>query len=160
MNKFDAARILNLSGELNPKATKLAYRKACFKYHPDRNPGGEEMMKAVNLAFEVLKDFEGNLDQSATDYPDQMMQALNLVTSLIGLDIEVCGSWIWVGGNTKQHKAQLKEAGFWWAKKKLKWYFRPEDYRSSSRGSCSMEDIREIHGQVIIPTKGKSLLEG
>ena len=43
-----------LSGELTEKDIKAAYRKAALKYHPDRNPLGAELMKAVNAAFDVL----------------------------------------------------------------------------------------------------------
>ena len=160
MNIYDAAKILGLTGNLNPEDTKAAYRAACKKYHPDINPVGEEMMKIINQAFDALKDYTGEMRSEQTDYGDLLNDALNAISGLPALVIEICGSWVWVTGETREHKDTLKESGFKWAAKKKAWYFRPEDYRSSSRGSCSMEDIREIHGQVIIPTKGKSLLEG
>lgn len=31
----------------------------------------------------------------------------------LNLSIEVCGSWIWVSGDTKPHAKLLKELGFW-----------------------------------------------
>ncbi len=39
------------------------------------------------------------------------------------MEIEICGLWVWVGGETKKHKSALKAAGYKWAMKKLKWYF-------------------------------------
>ena len=148
MNNLDAAKILNLSGELNPTTIKAAYRKACSLYHPDRNPHGKEMMQAVNSAYEVLKDFSGKLDNEGDDsnYCEALSGALSSIFGLAGLDIEVCGSWVWVSGETKSHKSALKEAGFKWAPKKKRWYFRPEGERTSSRGKYSMDDIRERHG--------------
>ena len=44
-----------------PRKTASTYRAADLKYHPDKNPAGAEMMKLINAAFEVLKDFEGEL---------------------------------------------------------------------------------------------------
>ena len=32
-----------------------------------------------------------------------------------GLEIEICGLWMWVGGETKKHKDALKDAGYKWA---------------------------------------------
>ncbi|WP_024771658.1 hypothetical protein [Aquimarina macrocephali] len=46
----------------------------------------------------------------------------------------------------KIHKELLKDSGFWWASKKKAWYFRPEEYRSSSRGKKSLNDIRTKYG--------------
>jgi curved DNA-binding protein CbpA len=40
-----------VSGEI-----RKAYRKLAFQYHPDRNPGNEEMMKEINEAYAVLSD--------------------------------------------------------------------------------------------------------
>ncbi|PAV05376.1 molecular chaperone DnaJ [Arsenophonus sp. ENCA] len=54
MNIQEALNIFNLSGELTEKNIKTTYKKLALKYHPDRNPLGNELMKAVNNAFDFL----------------------------------------------------------------------------------------------------------
>ena len=151
MKLTDAAHLLNLSGSITPEDVKRAYRRAAQKYHPDLNPAGAEMMKLINAAYDELKENGGNLDaemlnEKGAGYPEAVNEALNAIIGLPGLDIEICGAWVWVFGDTKTHKAVLKEAGFKWAPKKKRWYFRPEDWASSSRGSVSMDDIRGKYG--------------
>ena len=148
MKQGDAANILGLSSSITPEAVKEAYREAAKRYHPDHNPAGGEMMKLINEAYAVLKDFSGDTEtnESAGDYPEALNTALNAIINLTGLEIEVCGAWAWVSGCTYDHKKQLKTAGFTYASKKKRWYFRPEDWRSSSRGSYSMEEIRSRYG--------------
>lgn len=153
MNKFEAVKILNLSGEINQAAIKLAYRKACSKYHPDHNPAGLEMMKLVNVAYDVLCKEEDFSFTNNTNYDSKLNDAINAVINMEGINIEICGIWIWLSGNTKQFKEELKKAGYKWAAKKLQWYFRPEDYKSSNRKVLSMDEIREKHGSKIIPTE-------
>ena len=36
MKISDAAKLLGLTGEINPKIVKKAYLNACNKYHPDK----------------------------------------------------------------------------------------------------------------------------
>jgi hypothetical protein len=79
--------------------------------------------------------------------------AINAVIDLDGLEIEVCSSWVWVTGNTKDHKPAIKDAGYWWAKKKLAWYFRPSDYNSKGRGKFTMDDIRNKYGNEAVANK-------
>lgn len=147
MNIYDAAKILRLSGHIDPTQTKTAYRAACKKYHPDINPAGDDMMTVINAAFEALKDYQGEIkEQDAKDYGDKLNEALNAVLGLSGLIVEVCGAWVWITGETRMHKDALKAVGFRWASKKKAWYFRPEEYRSFSRGNSSLEDIREKYG--------------
>ena len=38
------------------------YRQAALKFHPDRNPAGAEMMKIINAAYDVLKDYAGEIE--------------------------------------------------------------------------------------------------
>ena len=56
MNIQEALNVFGLSGELTEKDIKAAYKKAALKYHPDRNPLGAELMKAVNAAFDTHKE--------------------------------------------------------------------------------------------------------
>ena len=53
MNTRDAAKILGLSGEVTPDLVTAAYRRAAMRYHPDRNPAGEEMMKAIDTGESI-----------------------------------------------------------------------------------------------------------
>ena len=145
---------------------KTMYRKACSKYHPDRNAAGLEMMKLINLAFESLGNFinGGEFDYSVNEdassmnknMSDEMNMALNAVIGL-GLTIEICGSWIWVSGDTKPHRELLKEAGYRFAPKKLMWSFCGGK-RTSSRGKYSMDDIRVRHGSVYVKGSEKKYI--
>ena len=147
VNKKDAFKILGLSGEINPDIIKQAYRRASMKYHPDRNPSGKEMMQLVNMAYQAIKNFVGDAEISinASQYGETLSQALNEIIGL-GLNIEICGAWAWVSGNTKPHKETLKKTGFKWAAKKCRWFYRPADYKSCSRGHWSMAKIRGVYG--------------
>lgn len=147
MNSFDACKVLNITGEYNPDIVKLAYRKACKQYHPDRNPAGLEMMKLVNQAYDALKNESGDsvVTVDSKDYGSEICNALNAIIDL-GLTIELCGAWAWISGDTKPHKEILKSNGFRWASKKKLWYFRPADARVFSTGKKSMSEIREKYG--------------
>jgi len=152
MKHSDAAKILGITGDLTPDIIKQAYRRACSKYHPDRNPAGNEMMQAVNLAYEALQDFTGTIDAGETGYDERFNHVLNELLKMVGVNIEVCGAWIWVTGNTKPYKDTLGKngLGFFWASKKQAWYFRPDDWKSASRGGWSLDTIREKHGSRVI----------
>lgn len=141
-------------------AFKHAYKKACSKFHPDRNPAGLEIMKMINIAYEALKAYDGKATVSgeAAQYGDEMAKALNSISGL-GLFIEICSAWVWVSGNTKDHKDVLKSSGFKWAAKKLCWYFKPSDAkRSRSFGQYSMDIIRAKYGSVTVKDSGQKKL--
>jgi hypothetical protein len=60
------------------------------------------MMKIINAAYDALKDYDGEIpagdDADTQDYPQAVNDALNAVIDLEGLEIEICGAWVWVGG--------------------------------------------------------------
>ena len=146
----DALNILNPEA-FTHEAVMLAYRRAAMKYHPDRG-GSLQMMQAVNEALETLQaaldqgqTFEPNETQS--DYGDELNAAIRAIIDLPGIVIEICGSWVWVSGDTRPHKDVIKAAGFKWAPKKAMWHFRPAEYKSHfSRGRMDMDDIRNKYG--------------
>lgn len=161
MKYQDALEILGVIGEYTPDTIKAAYRKACSMYHPDRNPAGLEMMKLVNQAYDELKDSSGiaqEKDESdISSYGEDIFNALSKIIHL-GFDIEICGAWAWLHGDTKPHKELLKECGFKWAPAKKMWYFRPSDYKSYGRGKFSMNEIRMTHGSQKVRAKDRTKL--
>lgn len=160
MKQSDAAKILGIDGDLTPEIIKRAYREQCMKFHPDRNPAGLEMMKSINEAYETLKDFTGNISAGAQNYDQSLHDAIAFALNLGGVNVEVCGAWVWLSGDTKTHSQTLSKARFndnryWFAPKKKMWYFRPEDYKSHNRGTWSMDEIRDQHGSVEIRGEGR-----
>jgi molecular chaperone DnaJ len=59
--KRDYYDVLEISRDSSPEQIKSAYRKAAFKYHPDKNPGdkqAEERFKEASEAYAILSDAE------------------------------------------------------------------------------------------------------
>lgn len=101
---------------VNIQEVKSTYRTLALENHPDRG---------------------GNVE---------VMAVINALIGIKGIEIELCGTWLWISGETKKNRLAIKNAGCHWAKKKLMWYWRPEEYRCRSRKSCSMDYIREKYG--------------
>src|SRR5208283_3830539 len=56
MNPKDYYKDLGVLENSSTEEIKKAYRNLAFRFHPDRNPGKEEMMKVINEAYAVLSD--------------------------------------------------------------------------------------------------------
>lgn len=136
---------------------KNLYKKLARELHPDCNPGRDttadfqEMQRQFDKAFERLKNFHYNKDgvkyeKETTETPEQYKDIINALLRCSGLVIELCGSWLWVTGNTKEHKDQLKELHFRWSQNKAAWYFHFEPYKKRTKGTCDMDKIRSMYG--------------
>jgi curved DNA-binding protein CbpA len=154
MNINDALNLLSLPSTATQAEIKKAFKAASLKFHPDRNPAGAQMMIAINAAYDTLKNLGDSVkahnDFKQTNYAEELNEVLNSLLVLEGLILEVCGNWIWISGDTKQHAKRLgrKEGGLgcFYASKKKKWYFRPDEYKSRSRKSTDMNEIRAKYG--------------
>ena len=60
-----------------------------------------------------------------------------------GITVEKIGKWIWVSGETKQLKDELKANKFRWAIKKQCWYYHEDTYRRYGKREFTIEEIRE-----------------
>lgn len=165
MNINDAMNILNLTGTVTQKEIKLAYKKASLAFHPDRNPAGAEMMKVINDAYNSLKDLDGevtNTDENSSNYGEVLNEKLNAFFNLDleGVNVEICGNWIWLTGNTKPYSKLLGKdgIGFFYASKKKAWYYRPADYKSFNRKEMSLDEIRANHGSSTVKQRSRKIL--
>jgi|TARA_R110002167_G_scaffold184717_1_gene385186 curved DNA-binding protein CbpA len=157
MTNNEALIILGLTGTVSAKDIKLAYKRKAKQFHPDKNPAGAEMMKIINAAYAMVKNLGSATvedDSDLSSYPEELAEAINAILGAEGLNIEVCGLWVWVSGETAAHKTILKASGFKWAAKKKMWFFRPPQAMSKNRSgqTWSMDKIRSSYGS----DKGKS----
>ena len=128
---------------------KKEYKKLAFANHPDRN-GDLEVMKAINVEYEEalnnLKMNGSKADKESTEVASEFIEIINNIINLEGLVIEIVGNWIWITGNTKEHKEVLKANGFYYASKKKAWYLKPNDYVAKSRKHYSLDEIKSKYG--------------
>ena len=109
----DAAKTLGLSGAITPKIVKAARNKMAAQYHPDvAGKAGETMMKLINLAFEALKDFEGeiNVAEDQSDYAAEVMERVEAIIHIPEIRVLLVGAWIWIHGTQQSSvSARSKE---------------------------------------------------
>ncbi len=137
---------------------KSRYYELVKHYHPDKPENGtaeQDILKTVNheyeIAFKIFKnthqDSKGNTYTKETDeIPDQFKEIINKVIRLENVFVEVCGSWIWLTGNTKPYKDYLKENGFKWSSKKFAWHWHTGEFKKWSKSECSLDEIRVKYG--------------
>ena len=131
---------------------KKEYRRLVMIHHPDRG-GDTATMAAINTEyeslFETLKAKHNTYadDQhQTTETPEEFRHIVEILLNMDGLVVELCGSWLWISGETMKHKDELKRAGCRWASKKKMWYWRAEEYATSGHKSATMEHIRSKYG--------------
>jgi hypothetical protein len=131
---------------------KKRYKELALKFHPDREGGDTATMQDINNEYKYFCDhpsfsFKHEGDKADLNiYPDVISKIINLK----GIIIELIGAWLWVSGETKQHRTILKEAGFWFAPKKQMWYFRPEKLKSNTHKPLDIHAIRSKYGSDVI----------
>ena len=141
------------------KEIKARYKELAKAHHPDKG-GCADTMKEINNQYElVMRGFYQSAGKSTFEIDELlindalMREKLNLILMIEGLTIELCGSWIWVTGDTKSCKDRLKELGFFWAAKKIAWYWRSDERKCRNRQGMSLEYIREKWGSQAITRK-------
>lgn len=135
---------------------KRRYKELAMRHHPDRG-GDTATMQEINNEYESICknprfDFAKQSQQKQEDflrYPD----IINQVIALEGIIIELIGDWLWLSGNTYPHRAQLKQIGFYFAPKKVMWYYRPPEYKSANHSPKTIEYIRAKYGSDAIGLK-------
>src|ERR1035437_5730584 len=100
---------------LSIEDVKAMYKQLAKENHPDCG-GDTATMQAINseYAYACAKLLKGeNLSSEETDegirLSEEYRAVIEQLMPLAGILIEVVGNWIWVTGDTKPVKQQLKE---------------------------------------------------
>lgn len=141
---------------------KRQYHRLANRYHPDRTGGSDEAMKRINAEWDYLKAHNYNIHEARDgstytkedqwrpdDVTERFAELIDVLMGLEGVGIEVCGSFVWLSGNTYAYRDQIRGLGFKWSRRKRRWYAAPSGWRPSHT-SWSMERIRAVHGSQVV----------
>ena len=160
----------NLKNIESRQDIRKQYLKLAKNYHPDVNktPEAEAIMKQVNAEFEFLEahwtqyvnknKFEQTKQEKFINL-DKFRQALNPIIALQGLNIEICGSWIWCTGMTYPYADIFRKAGYFWSKPKKAWYYNGQAVKMHCKGHYTLGQIRDIHGSFKVETEERKLIK-
>jgi len=131
---------------------KSLYKQLAKTHHPDCG-GDTAIMQEINAEYDIacrtiLNDHynlsEDEINKEA-DISERYRQVIGKLIILPEIAIEIIGNWIWVTGHTYEVKQQLKEAGLFYASRKVAWYYRDEEYKTAASNK-TIEEIREKYG--------------
>jgi len=127
----------------NVNEIKKTYRQACFKFHPDHG-GNNDLMRTLTEAYLYALSMcngEINIDESGKEHKynynkEQELALLNKLSELLtykmaGVDILIVGKWLWIQGETKKYKEELKKCKCLWHSTRKLWYWREHQYKTS-----------------------------
>jgi hypothetical protein len=141
---------------------KKRYRELCKTYHPDKGGSTAQMQQINNEYSSILerlmrgepsKVHESGFDPMAHEL--RVREALEKIAHLEGLEIEIIGNWIWVGGETRTHKDALKAAKYYWASKRKLWYFQGTPCKGNGK---PLEELRAKYGSSHVPVQTRARL--
>jgi hypothetical protein len=146
------------------EAVKKLYKQLAFEFHPDLG-GDVETMKAVNAEYhEKLRFLDGMTSHGSDGKEHQYrysqtteQKVIDKISELLGLrlplvEIELIGTWIWITGQTREVKEQLKAAKCRYNSKRECWCWSPAKWRG--RGSKgSLEDLACKYGSTTFSSR-------
>lgn len=137
---------------------KTRYKELVKQYHPDLGSGDLESMQLINAEYDYLLANLAKLhDKTINPEAEDSFKDMILELSKLDLIIEICGSWLWLHGDTKPIKEDLKALGCHWAAKKKLWYWASGP-KKSRRGNFTMSEIRAKYGSYTVDNNKRKLL--
>ena len=153
---------------------KKAYKEYCLNLHPDKGGNAADFIAmraeyktaAERIARKEVRAQEyrrtNDSDQAGAERQRTFEEILKEFTALAdvvadlagleGITLEICGSWLWITGQTFLQKDAIKAAGCFYSSKKKAWYWKPFDGFFKKRGNLSLNEIRDKYGSIKVDT--------
>ena len=140
---------------------KKEYKKWAVKLHPDNGGDAEQfkdMQAEFTKLFNVLKNvhikkdgttWEATGDRATTETAEQFMDIIEKLMFIPDISVELCGSWIWVSGNTKEYRELLKGLDFKYSGNKKMWYYQNDGVRRYHKKAWTIDEIRNAYGSKV-----------
>ena len=134
---------------------KAEYRRLAMANHPDLG-GSTAVMQEINAAYDrlfaelkVAHNAAADEEHQTNEMPHEFRDIITALLRMDGLKIELCGCWLWITGNTRAHKDELKALGCHWSQQKAAWSWHHRDPGARwYRGKRTMQEIRRKYGTI------------
>lgn len=147
---------------------KAEYRRLAMLHHPDRG-GDTATMQEVNAQYHAaLKRMDGQTTTGTDNKPhtyryDQQRESeiaaalAKILRIKMDATVALIGNWIWITGDTKPVKEQLKALGCCWHAKRVAWYWRPEEQKYMHRynSRTDLGGLAAMYGYKIFSTNAE-----
>lgn len=131
---------------LNPDEAKKQFKKLCLELHPDnKETGNAEKFKQMFNEFQNIQNKETETEtETEFEMPEKMQNIILELSKYDSINMFVCGSWLWISGNTFLYKDIIKSLGCIFAGNKKMWFYT--ETKSSGRGNMDIEQIKNKYG--------------
>lgn len=142
---------------------KQQYKKLAKELHPDHG-GTTEQMQELNKEYtdlfnkykDIHKDKEGKTYTAREHTQEQPQDFINVINALITLDgitLDICGSWLWITGETLKYKDLLKKLKCKYSSNKKAWYYTSEPYHKKNKHMYTLNEIKTMFGDETLSQK-------
>lgn len=141
---------------------KKEYRRLCKMLHPDNGGDINEFKKmqadfetaASGPAWNTFTNKDNKTYQKETvETPAEFMEVIEFLSGLKNIEIELCGTWLWITGKTYDCRNELKKVGARYSRNKNAWYIHHDKYRKKSKKKMTLDDIRAMYGSTAVKNK-------
>ena len=130
---------------LNPDQAKKQFKKLCLELHPDnKETGNADLFKLMFNEFQNLDKIGDETKETKFEMSEKMQNIILELSKYDFINMFLCGSWLWISGNTFQIKEILKSLNCKFAPNKKMWFYT--EMKSAGRGNMDIEEIKTRYG--------------
>jgi len=122
---------------------------------------GDIKIKGTTKYSIITLLFEESFDEKS-QYKEKenlpLADIINKIAKLLDndeIEIEIIGSWLWISGDSKQYKNEIKEAGFRFSGAKKMWFYSCKTEYKSIKSNIDIDKIRSKYGSEILKNKSQ-----
>ena len=145
---------------------RAEFKVLCMKLHPDKVGGDSSLFVEMKNEYDNLLHLfsaseagrANGLGQQARytyESESELAKKIEELMNVVDITIEICGSWLWVGGNTYPVKDRIKAMGCKFSGTKKLWYWSSSIVEGKKRGIYTMDKIRNKFGSELLESTGK-----
>ena len=106
----------------DPNELKAAYKKLALENHLDMG-GDVRVMQEINAEYDrmflllkakqntMANEDETGKTRCTTETPEEFRSVVEALLKLDGIEVELCGAWLWISGGTYPNREALKAFG-------------------------------------------------